>query len=536
MVCPWPFMAALEDYTPKPPENGKSFAQSLSGSCDIHLTQLPPKVIMGDTVRIKITQKEYEYGIADCRTNLHGRVTLNKGDTPLTTQALKLILSSFWPNLLNWTVIPLGKGFFEFKFGSIEDMRKIWALGVVNLKPGILRFYCWSRDFKPHNQAQTHAQVWVRLMQLPQEYWRKQTLFEIASGLGTPLTIDESTLSRRFGLFARILVDVDLSSKLFEITMVEREGHALSINVQYEKLPPFCAQCKMMGHSIQTCKKILIDDSTTVQKNYQRDLKTNKQFHDSLLGNKPTQTTEIPLIPQIFQTEPITINSNVPNTEIVNSENVVMSMEQGRAKDDVAVPAIMQDLSQDPTLALHNSFTILTEELDIPAGEASLAEHEHIMAEQVDSMVKEHSLSNTSFGVQLVSNNTDGRNTQLIVYETQPTLSSNVAAIKSVEILKENWGDLASDSDEQSLAHVFGCAMPQPITTYHTSLIADKLPVLKPLVHTAVVCSSEAQKVWTFYKSFGGIIPMRSLSLALFVHQQLETKSKRSRQIDKFHQ
>jgi len=29
---------------------------------------------------------------------------------------------------------------------------------------------------------------------------------------------------------------------------------------------------------------------------------------------------------------------------------------------------------------------------------------------------------------------------------------------------------------------------------------------------------------------------MRSMSLALFVHQQVETKSKRSRQIDKFHQ
>jgi len=181
-----------------------------------------------------------------------------------------------------------------------------------------------------------------------------------------------------------------------------------------------------------------------------------------------------------------------------------MSMEQGRAKDDVVVPAIMQDLSQDPTLALHNSFIILTEELDIPVGEASLAEQEHIMAEQVDSMVKEHSLSNTSFGVQLVSNSTDGRNTQLIVSETQPTHSSNVAAITSVEILKENWGDLASDSDEQSLAHVSGCAMPQPITTYHTSLTVNKLPVLKPLVHTAVVCSSEAQRSVDILQKFWG--------------------------------
>ena len=99
-------------------------------------------------MRIKITQEEYESGIADCRMNLHGRVTLNKNDPPLTTQAFKLKLSSFWPNLLNWTIIPLEKGFFEFKFGSIEDMRKIWALGIVNLNYSILGFYCWTRDFK----------------------------------------------------------------------------------------------------------------------------------------------------------------------------------------------------------------------------------------------------------------------------------------------------------------------------------------------------------------------------------------------------
>jgi len=40
--------------------------------------------------------------------------------------------------------------------------------------------------------------------------------------------------------------------------------------------------------------------------------------------------------------------------------------------------------------------------------------HRNLLAEQVDSMIKENSLNNTSFGVQLVSNSTDGRNTQLI--------------------------------------------------------------------------------------------------------------------------
>jgi hypothetical protein len=93
-------------------------------------------------------------------------------------------------------------------------------------------------------------------MNLPQEYWRKTTLFEIASGLGTSLAIDESTLSRRFGIFARDLVDVDLSEQLFNTVVVERDESALSIDVVYEKQPSFCANCKSLGHSLQNCMKL----------------------------------------------------------------------------------------------------------------------------------------------------------------------------------------------------------------------------------------------------------------------------------------
>lgn len=205
MVCPWPFLASMDSpavTAAPPPEPGKSFAQALSTSSDVQLTQFPSKVVMGDSVRIKISQAEYEFGIADCSRNLHGRLTLSKGDSPLTTQALKSKLIGMWPNLKNWHVLPLGKGYFEFNFNSVEDMRKVWAMGVLNLNPGILRFYCWTRDFTPQAQVQSHAQIWVRLMHLPQEYWRRKTLLEIASGLGTPLSIDEATLNKRFGLYA----------------------------------------------------------------------------------------------------------------------------------------------------------------------------------------------------------------------------------------------------------------------------------------------------------------------------------------------
>jgi len=40
----------------------------------------------------------------------------------------------------------------------------------MNLKSGVLRLFEWTKDFNMHMQGNTHAQVWVRLLELPQEY------------------------------------------------------------------------------------------------------------------------------------------------------------------------------------------------------------------------------------------------------------------------------------------------------------------------------------------------------------------------------
>jgi hypothetical protein len=117
----------------------------------------------------------------------------------------------------------------------MEDMRKVLAQGVVNLKLGILRFFSWTSDFKAQSQTQTHAQIWNRLMHFSQEYWSNQTLLEIASGVGNPLIIDEATKSRLFRLYARVLVDVDMSRKLFDSVLVEREGYIFPVEIQYER-------------------------------------------------------------------------------------------------------------------------------------------------------------------------------------------------------------------------------------------------------------------------------------------------------------
>ncbi|PNX66094.1 putative NBS resistance protein, partial [Trifolium pratense] len=144
------------------------------------------------------------------------RLRLSKGDKPVTARDLQIKLVALWKTSSPWKMISLGRGFYEFKFTSYEDMRLAWSSGTVNLKPGVLRLSKWTNDFNSSAQSQTNVQVWIRLMELPQEYWRQRTLFEIASAIGIPLALDEATKNRTIGHYARLLVDLDLSNRIFD--------------------------------------------------------------------------------------------------------------------------------------------------------------------------------------------------------------------------------------------------------------------------------------------------------------------------------
>jgi len=118
--------------------------------------EIPPKVVVGDTVRIKISQDGYGHDLEDCNRNLHGKVTLQKHDSPLTATVLKTKLMDLWSKWSSLSVTPLGRGCYELQLKSIEEMRKALAQGIVNLKPKILQFFLLVKRFQStKSDAQT---------------------------------------------------------------------------------------------------------------------------------------------------------------------------------------------------------------------------------------------------------------------------------------------------------------------------------------------------------------------------------------------
>jgi hypothetical protein len=168
-------------------------------------------------------------------------------------------LSQVWKDLSRWGVISLGKGFFEFTFSSLEDVKRVRSVPSWNLNPGLLKLFAWTKDFNPKLQHNTSAQVWVKIFGLSEEYWHKNILFTIAGSLGTPICIDSVTAKpmheRTFGQFARVLVDIDLLQPLRYKLLVERKGYAFFVELEYEYIPNFCHGCKVIGHNFDQCKK-----------------------------------------------------------------------------------------------------------------------------------------------------------------------------------------------------------------------------------------------------------------------------------------
>ena len=139
-------------------------------------------------------------------------------------------LSAIWKiNCLR--LISLRKDYFHILLTSEEEKAKVWSMGALNLKPGILKLLPWVADFNPNKQKNTNVHVWVRFYYLSWAYWHPKTLSDVARDISVPLKIDQDNINGDFGHFARVLTDIDLNNPLLDTIQLERGEKCMFINL-----------------------------------------------------------------------------------------------------------------------------------------------------------------------------------------------------------------------------------------------------------------------------------------------------------------
>ncbi|KAF1876311.1 hypothetical protein Lal_00029658 [Lupinus albus] len=211
-MVPWSFLDGLETSAKKDTSIAKTtFAQAVKNTGDVSLAHLPQPCFKGDVVAVKISEAAYQAGLQRCRNNPHGRLILAKGDQPIKFAELKPKLIELWSLVGKWSMISLGRGFYEFAFSSTEDMRSICATSSWNIKP---------------------------------------------VGIGSPISPDAATTNRSFGHIARVLVDVNLKNSIPNQVLVERDEFEFLVGVEVENMPTFCSGCQEIDLDIENNEEV----------------------------------------------------------------------------------------------------------------------------------------------------------------------------------------------------------------------------------------------------------------------------------------
>ncbi|WJX25343.1 hypothetical protein P8452_14395 [Trifolium repens] len=448
-AIPWPCL----DDNPKPhpepnipPKSTKTFAQALPNVCNIPTSQFPTPCVKGDRLSIAIPDEEYLAGMNACKHNLQGRIVWPKGATPLTVVALKKKLSLIWKDLARWGVASLGKGYYEFCFSSLEDVRRVRSVASWNLDPGSLKLFAWSGDFNPNLQKNTNAQVWVRLYGLSQEYWRPKILFAIASSIGTPICTDaiasKSMFERTFGQYARVLVDMDLSQTLRSKVLVERKGFAFFVDLDYENLPDFCTHCKMVGHYVEICKNLqshenVIKNTEAKQKVKNKVEKKYVQTAASLEKNKVTEMVDVSDHPiEGSKSHPVIVADGIGESSKVTNNLLEASIDdlvqqnkfnilQDDAGDDV------NDITSDKSIGGEDMIT------------------ENVLEDSFEDVEENNDNSSSTDDSQFVDATQFQKDDTIA--DDQHEVSTPISVQNDMRFLKESWATMV-DQEEQEAA------------------------------------------------------------------------------------
>lgn len=107
----------------------------------------------------------------------------------------------------------------------------------------------WKPNFRPSLAKITSKLVWLRLPEVPLEYFTEKNLNRIGNEFGRLVKVDNTATAATRGKYAQIYVELDLSKSLLP------SAHIAGVQtvVEYEGLQQIFFECVQYGHIEEDC-------------------------------------------------------------------------------------------------------------------------------------------------------------------------------------------------------------------------------------------------------------------------------------------
>ncbi|XP_058762592.1 uncharacterized protein LOC131635973 [Vicia villosa] len=164
-------------------------------------------------------------------------------------KALENRLKQMWVKKGIINIIDLGHEYYLVTFTHEDDKNEALLDGPWFIYDHYLTVKEWTPNFHLESEAIVNVAVWIRIANLPIEYYDLKLLHVIGNLAGQTVKVDKNTHQRERGKYARICVEVNISKPLLAIFSIRNRNY----KIEYEGLHMLCLRCGKFGHYKEGC-------------------------------------------------------------------------------------------------------------------------------------------------------------------------------------------------------------------------------------------------------------------------------------------
>ncbi|KAI3989506.1 hypothetical protein MKX01_022781 [Papaver californicum] len=166
---------------------------------------------------------------------------------------LSLKVNELWKLNGKVQILDLGCDFFLFKFDNPYDYRFALLEGPWFIGGHHLSMRIWTPNFKPSETSVHTTVVWVRLPELPLEYFDKTVLEKVGAKIGRLIKVDSTTELVLRDKFSIVCVEVTNDKPLLPFVRIG----SIKQKIEYEGVNMICFHYGKMSHKKEKCPLII---------------------------------------------------------------------------------------------------------------------------------------------------------------------------------------------------------------------------------------------------------------------------------------
>ena len=147
----------------------------------------------------------------------------------------------------------IAKGILSFDFTCLEDLSTILCDGPWPSGCSTLVLLKWTSILNMKESFFERAPIWVRLPELPLEFWNEEVFVGVASSFGELLSINLTTASKRHLTYAHICIGVVEGVDMLEYVSFHSKLGVHKQKMIYKMILFAYFNCLKYGHKANKC-------------------------------------------------------------------------------------------------------------------------------------------------------------------------------------------------------------------------------------------------------------------------------------------